>query len=46
MKRDKKARRGQVRVVLPRDVGAWELVDVPDADILSCLRSWMAQGDS
>lgn len=46
MKRDKKARRGQVRFVLPRDVGAWELVDVPDADILSCLRSWMAQGDS
>ena len=31
MKRDKKARHGQVRFVLPRDVGSWELRDVDDA---------------
>ena len=33
MKRDKKARRGQVRFVLPRDVGSWQLADVDDATI-------------
>ena len=31
MKRDKKARGGHVRFVLPRDVGEWELVEVDDA---------------
>ncbi len=40
MKRDKKARRGQVRFVLPRDVGAWELVDVEDQVILEHLHAW------
>lgn len=40
MKRDKKARRGQVRFVLPRDVGAWELLDVDDAVILEHLDAW------
>ena len=40
MKRDKKARHGQVRFVLPRDVGAWELVDVEDAVILEHLQAW------
>lgn len=40
MKRDKKARRGQVRFVLPRDVGLWELSDVDDATILEHLTAW------
>lgn len=40
MKRDKKARHGQVRFVLPRDVGAWELVDVDDATLLEHLGAW------
>ena len=41
MKRDKKARGGHVRFVLPRDVGEWELVEVDDATILSHLRTWV-----
>lgn len=40
MKRDKKARHGQVRFVLPRDVGDWELRDVDDETILEHLRAW------
>ncbi len=40
MKRDKKARQGQVRFVLPRDVGSWELVDVADDVLLEHLRAW------
>lgn len=40
MKRDKKARHGQVRFVLPRDVGSWELRDVADAVILEHLEAW------
>ena len=40
MKRDKKTRGGEVRFVLPRDVGEWELVVVPDAVILEALRDW------
>lgn len=40
MKRDKKARGGQVRFVLPRDVGDWQLLDVDDAVILEQLRKW------
>ena len=40
MKRDKKARRGQVRFVLPRDVGSWQLADVDDATILDHLNAW------
>lgn len=40
MKRDKKAREGVVRFVLPRDVGSWELVNVEDAVILEHLEAW------
>lgn len=40
MKRDKKARHGQVRFVLPRDVGSWELMDVSDNVILEHLSAW------
>lgn len=40
MKRDKKARRGQVRFVLPRDVGDWQLVDVDDDTLLSHVGAW------
>ena len=40
MKRDKKARHGQVRFVLPRDVGSWELRDVDDAVIMEHLEAW------
>ena len=42
MKRDKKTRGGQVRFVMPRDIGAWELVGVDDAVILEHLRAWEA----
>ena len=42
MKRDKKARAGVVRFVVPVDVGRWELVDVDDAVILEHLRAWEA----
>lgn len=40
MKHDKKARQGVVRFVLPRDVGAWELMDVDDATLLRHLQTW------
>lgn len=40
MKRDKKTRAGEVRFVLPRDIGDWELVAVPDEVILEHLRRW------
>ncbi len=40
MKRDKKARAGQVRFVLPRDVGAWELVEVDDDVLCAHLNNW------
>ena len=40
MKRDKKARGGKVRFVLPRDVGDWELVDVEDDVNLEHLAAW------
>ena len=42
MKRDKKARAGVVRFVLPRDVGDWTLVDVDDAVLLEHLEAWRA----
>ncbi|MCI8468168.1 MAG: 3-dehydroquinate synthase [Eggerthellaceae bacterium] len=42
MKRDKKARAGVVRFVLPLDVGRWELRDVDDDVILEHLRAWEA----
>lgn len=41
MKRDKKARGGQVRFVLPRDVANWELVEVEDGVILQHVSAWM-----
>lgn len=40
MKRDKKARQGRVRFVLPRDVGSWELKEIEDAVILEHLEAW------
>ena len=43
MKRDKKARGGHVRFVLPRDVGEWELVEVDDATILAHLQKWVEE---
>ncbi|WP_165044492.1 3-dehydroquinate synthase [Adlercreutzia sp. ZJ138] len=42
MKRDKKARGGQVRFVLPRDVGNWELVEVSDDILRAHLQQWTA----
>lgn len=42
MKRDKKARGGAVRFVLPLDVGKWELATVDDEVILDALRAWFA----
>ncbi len=40
MKRDKKTRHGQVRFVLPHDVGDWKLVGVDDDIILEHLEAW------
>ncbi|WP_165173536.1 3-dehydroquinate synthase [Adlercreutzia sp. ZJ242] len=40
MKRDKKARAGVVRFVLPCDVGAWELVNVDDEVLTEHLARW------
>ncbi len=40
MKRDKKVRGGNVRFVLPSDVGCWELMEVDDAIILEHLDAW------
>ena len=42
MKRDKKARGGSVRFVLPRDVGSWELAAVADEDVIAALSAWWA----
>ena len=43
MKRDKKARRGQVRFVCLQDVGKWQLQDVADGVILEELEAYFAQ---
>lgn len=43
MKRDKKARHGKVRFVVPRDVGDWELATVQDEVILRHLEAWFAE---
>lgn len=40
MKHDKKAHGGQVRFVLPRDVGSWEVVCVNDDVLLEHLGAW------
>ena len=37
MKGDKKTHAGQVRFVLPHDIGNWDVVPLPDEEILSCL---------
>lgn len=42
MKHDKKTRGGDVRFVLPTDVGVWETDVVPDADIVRYLEAWRA----
>ena len=43
MKRDKKARHGQVRLVCLHDVGQWRLQDVADGVILEELEAYFAQ---
>lgn len=40
MKGDKKVRSGRLRFVLPRDFGAWEVVDLDDAFMLEYLEAW------
>ena len=40
MKRDKKARGGEVRFVLAPDVGDWHIVAIPDEEIIGYLRQW------
>ena len=42
MKRDKKARGGVVRFVVPRDVGDWRLLEVSDDVIADHLETWRA----
>lgn len=43
MQRDKKARAGAVRFVLPRDVGDWVLATVDDLILLEELEKWYAR---
>ena len=43
MKRDKKARHGQVRFVCLHDVGQWQLRDVADDVILEELEAYFAK---
>lgn len=40
MKRDKKIRGGEVRFVLPSDVGAWQIVPISDEELMARLESW------
>ena len=40
MKRDKKVRAGDIRFVLATDVGNWQVVPIPDQDLLAYLRAW------
>ena len=40
MKHDKKARGGQVRFVLARDVATWQVEAVPDDTVLAALEDW------
>ncbi|WP_139650697.1 3-dehydroquinate synthase [Raoultibacter phocaeensis] len=40
MKGDKKVRGGQVRFVLPRDIGRWEVAEIDDAILLEHLGAW------
>ena len=42
MKRDKKARGGNVRFVLVRDVGDWTVEPVDDDVVLAALEAWAA----
>lgn len=42
MKRDKKARDGEVRFVLASDLGQWEIMSIEDADIIGSLQEWAA----
>ena len=45
MKRDKKARGGEIRFVLASDVGKWRVTSIPDADLETQLTRWeMAKG--
>ena len=37
MKRDKKARSGEIRFVLARDVAQWEIVPLSDKQVLAYL---------
>lgn len=43
MKRDKKARGGEVRFVLAGDVGAWQIVALSDGKLRSYLANWLAE---
>lgn len=42
MKRDKKARGGEIRFVLARDVADWSIVPVADDAVLAALEAWLA----
>lgn len=40
MKGDKKVKQGRLRFVLPEDVGAWQIVEVPTEVVLEHLNAW------
>ena len=40
MRRDKKARGGEIRFVLASDVGQWRIAAIPDADLETLLTHW------
>ncbi len=43
MKRDKKVRGGKLKFVLVSDVGAWQLVELGDGEVLAALEEYYAQ---
>lgn len=45
MRSDKKVRAGQVRFVLSRDIGSWEVISVNDETILEHLDAWARSKD-
>ena len=45
MRGDKKVRGGHLRFVVPRDIGAWEVVEVADDTALEHLGAWARSGE-
>lgn len=44
MRADKKARRGEVRFVLLREPGAWEVTEVDEDSLIAAVTRWLGEG--